>query len=164
MKIPWYFVLLFLLKTNGKKAHLDENSFHHCFGNFFKSAILKFTWLQLCSKFLLKNYEKHWQKHFERHYTVEDFSNMDQDTWKIISCSRYLENYQLHKIRACTSKIGYISLTFICFFFSQAKLVFKFNPAVISILAVFFLFTFWLLIFCGSWSSSSASTPFFYKK
>ena len=37
----------------------------------FESSILKVTWSQLCSKFLLKNYKTHWKQHFERYPTVE---------------------------------------------------------------------------------------------
>ena len=54
-------LLLFLFRTNGKKGHLDESDFCHCYGNFFKTAILKVTWYQLYSKFLLINYKAHWQ-------------------------------------------------------------------------------------------------------
>ena len=37
----------------------------------FESSFLKVTWSQLCSKFVLKNYEPHWKQHFERYPTVE---------------------------------------------------------------------------------------------
>ena len=37
----------------------------------FESSILKVTWSQLCSKFLLKNYQPHWKQHFERSPRVE---------------------------------------------------------------------------------------------
>ena len=30
----------------------------------FESSIVKVTWSQLCSKFLLKNYKPHWKQHF----------------------------------------------------------------------------------------------------
>ena len=33
----------FLFRTNGKKEHLDEGNFHHSYGNYFESAILKVT-------------------------------------------------------------------------------------------------------------------------
>ena len=40
--------LFFLFRSNGKNEHLDENNFRHVHGNYFKSAVLKVTWLQLC--------------------------------------------------------------------------------------------------------------------
>ena len=52
-KVPWYSVFsffIFLLRSNGKNEHLDENHFRHAYGNYFKSAVLKVTWFQLCSK------------------------------------------------------------------------------------------------------------------
>ena len=48
---------------------------------FFERGILKVTWSHLWSKFLLHNYEAHWKQHFERHPTVEDFKDLDQDTF-----------------------------------------------------------------------------------
>ena len=36
-------IFIFLFRINGQKAHLDENDFRHCYGNFFKSAVLKVT-------------------------------------------------------------------------------------------------------------------------
>ena len=47
---------------------------------FFESAILKVTWSQLCSKFLLKNNEAHLQQHFEIHPTFDNFTDIDQHT------------------------------------------------------------------------------------
>ena len=43
--IPWLH-FYFLFRTNGKKEHLDESNFRHCYGIFFKSAILEVTWSQ----------------------------------------------------------------------------------------------------------------------
>ena len=37
----------------------------------FEISILKVTWLQLCSKFLLKNYKPHWKQCFKRYPTFE---------------------------------------------------------------------------------------------
>ena len=37
---------------------------------FFESGILKVTWSQLCSKYLLNNYEPRWQQYFEIYPTV----------------------------------------------------------------------------------------------
>ena len=60
-----YIHLYFLFRTNGKGEHLDENNFRHSYGNYFESAILKVTWYQLCSKFILNIYEAHWQRHLK---------------------------------------------------------------------------------------------------
>ena len=41
MRMPWYYVcslILFLFWTNGKKGHLDEYDFRHCYGNFFSKV------------------------------------------------------------------------------------------------------------------------------
>ena len=59
----WVFIFYFLFRSNDKKEHLDENHFRHGYGNYFKSAVLKVTWFQLCSTFFLNNYEAHWQRH-----------------------------------------------------------------------------------------------------
>ena len=85
MKMPWYsvcsfFFFFFLFRTNINKGYLDESDFRHCYGIFFKSAILKVTWTQLWSMFLLNNYEAHLQQHFERQPRVENFTDMDLDT------------------------------------------------------------------------------------
>ena len=40
--------------------------------NVIAEAILKVTWSQLYSKFLLNNYETLWQQDFERHSRVKD--------------------------------------------------------------------------------------------
>ena len=39
MKMSWYsacLLLLFLFRANGKKGHLDEYDFRHCYGSFFR--------------------------------------------------------------------------------------------------------------------------------
>ena len=39
VKMSWYsacLLLSFFFRTNGKKGHLDENGFRHCYGNFFR--------------------------------------------------------------------------------------------------------------------------------
>ena len=38
-----FFLFFFLFRSNGKKEHLDENDFHHGYGSYFKSAVLKVT-------------------------------------------------------------------------------------------------------------------------
>ena len=65
---------------NVRKRYLNVSDFHHCYGNFFESAILKVTRSQLYSKFFVNNSTVHWQQDFERHPKVEDFTDMDQDT------------------------------------------------------------------------------------
>ena len=83
----------FSFSNKRQKAHLDENDFHHCYGNFFRIAILKVILSQLFSK-----------QHFERHHTVEDFMDLDQDRCEFFhqdlskhNQTKVLENYQLHK-------------------------------------------------------------------
>ena len=36
------FSFIFIFRINGKKGHLDENDFRHCYGHFFASDILNF--------------------------------------------------------------------------------------------------------------------------
>ena len=43
------FIFILLLRTNGKKEHLDENDFRHCYVFFFESAAVKVTLSQKCS-------------------------------------------------------------------------------------------------------------------
>ena len=51
------FYFIFVCRTNGKKEHLCENNFCYFYGNYSESAILKVTWSQPSSKFLLNNYD-----------------------------------------------------------------------------------------------------------
>ena len=44
------FIFSLLLRTIGKKEHLDENDFRHCYVFFFESAALKVTLSQKCSQ------------------------------------------------------------------------------------------------------------------
>ena len=84
VKMSWYsacLLLSFFFRTNGKKGHLDENGFRHCYGNFFEKGILKVTWSALCSKSFLNSYEAHWKQHFERYPVVLYFKDMDQHAW-----------------------------------------------------------------------------------
>ena len=62
----------FLFWTIIRKRYFDESDFHHCYGNFFESAVLNVVWSQLYSKFFLNSCEVHWPQHFERHPAVED--------------------------------------------------------------------------------------------
>ena len=112
---------------------MDENDFHHCYGNFFRIAILKVILSQLFSK-----------QHFERHHTVEDFMDLDQDRCEFFhqDLSKHNQtkiNEGIGKLSVaqkskpapqrtlhCTKTDG-ISFIFIRFFFLK-KLLFKFNP------------------------------------
>ena len=77
-------IFIFLFGTNSYKKHLDENNFSHPYGNFFESAVLKVTWLQLCLKFFLSNYEAHWQRHLRDTLQLTILTEMDQHTCKSI--------------------------------------------------------------------------------
>ena len=73
------FIFVFLFRNNCKKEHSHENDFFHSYDNYSVSVLTM---------------------GFERHLTVEDFTDMDQHSWKISwngDGSRCLENYQLHK-------------------------------------------------------------------
>ena len=75
--IPCFHLLFFLFRSDGKKECLDENTFRHGYGNHFKTAVLKVTWFQLCSKFFLNNYEVHCKWHlkdtFQRFFDIAQF-------------------------------------------------------------------------------------------
>ena len=114
-KLPWYSVFTFfnfLFRGNGKKEHLNENDFRHGYGNWFRSAVLKVTWFQLCSKFFLNNYEAHWQRHLKDTLQLKILR-----TWINIHTNSFLDKYHeikmgegalqiisCTKIRACSSK------------------------------------------------------------
>ena len=49
------FIFILLLRTNGKKEHLDENDFRHSYVFFFESAALKVTLSQKCSQVFHNN-------------------------------------------------------------------------------------------------------------
>ena len=106
-KVPWYSVFtffIFLFRSNVKKEYLDENDFCHGYVNYFKSAVLKVTWFQLCSKFFLNNYEAHWEQHLKdtlqlkilqtwinihTNYFIKNHEmKMGEDTSEIISCTK----------------------------------------------------------------------------
>ena len=111
----WYFAFLFfafLFRSNDKKEHLDENDFRHGYGNYFKSAVLKVTWYQLCSTSFLDNYEAHWQRHLKDTLQMKILR-----TWININANSFLGKYHemiidkgsleiisCTKIRACSFK------------------------------------------------------------
>ena len=47
----------------------------------FERSILKVTWSQICSTFLLNNYGAHWKYYFERYPAVEQFKDTDQHSY-----------------------------------------------------------------------------------
>ena len=129
------FIFTFLFRTNGTKGLLNETNFSHCYGNFFECANLKVTWLRLCLKFFLMNYEVHWQEHFERQPTDQDFTDMDQQKLfqKMPGKLSVAEKSKHPLWRAFHN----ISLVFMYVFFSQKRLVFKLNLVLIGILDKF---------------------------
>ena len=131
------FIFIFLVRTNGKKEHLDANDFHHSYGNYFESAIMKVTWYQLCSKFFLNIYKGHWQWHLKdtlQLKTLQQCNNIrTNSSWQISwnkNGRRCLENYQLYK---SLSLLYEEHFTYYCIllFFSK-NLVFKFNLILIQ--------------------------------
>ena len=129
--IPCSYLHFFCLESTVKSRH-------GC-GNYFRSDILKVTWWHLCSKFFLNNYKAHWQQHLK-----DTLQSKFLLTWINIRANYFLSNYHemkmsessseiisRTKIRTCSSKnIGPKQFTF--FFFSQIKLVFKFNLVLIE--------------------------------
>ena len=127
----------FLARTWRWDRELGWERFPHCYGSFFETAILKVTSSQLCSKFLLNNYEALLTTVF---WKVKSFgtlvricSNSFVKTWWNKNWRSCLENYQwhinlsAHSKEHCTKRDN-ISLIFIHFSFSQTNLVSKFNP------------------------------------
>ena len=93
------FIVYFLFRNNGKKEHLDENNFRHGYGNYFKSAVLKVTWFQLCSTFFLNNYEAHWQRHLKDILRLKILR-----TWINIQANSFLGKYEM-KMSECAMEI-----------------------------------------------------------
>ena len=105
------FHFYFLFRNNVKREQLDENNFHHCYGNFFsKVSFWKYKVLSQRLRGILATA-------FERHVTVEDFTDMDQ-----------------YRCRACSSKNTAIRhLTYYCSFsFFHTSLVYKYNVVLIE--------------------------------
>ena len=138
---------------------MDENDFHHGYGNYFRSFVLKVTWFQLRSKSFLDNYKIHWQRHLKLYFSLHTNSylgkchetKMSESALEIISCTKILA-YVLWRTLHQN-----ISLTIVFFIASQTGLVFKFNVALTAWISQQFVYLY-LWIFCVSWSSSSAST------
>ena len=89
----------FFVRSNNKKEHLDENDFRHCYGNYFRSVILKVTWFQLCSKFFLNNYEAHWQR-----YLKDTLQLKISRTWININTNSFLGKYHEMKMGESASE------------------------------------------------------------
>ena len=127
----WHFIWRCFFPASILKKTLDESNFHHCHDNFLESVILKVTFSQLYSKFLLNNSEAHDNKilidtlqlKILRTW-IEIRTNSFIKTWINMKrkSRRSLENYQFwkntiqHSKEHCT-KIDDISLIVIRFFF-----------------------------------------------
>ena len=110
-----------ILWSNGKNKHLNENEFRHSYGNYFRSAVLKVTWFQLCSKFFLNNYEAHWQRHLK--YTLQ---MKILRTWINIDANSFLGKY--HEIKMGEGALKIISCTKIqaCYLHQDISLIIVF--------------------------------------
>ena len=81
MKMSWYsacLLLLFLFRANGKKGNLNEHSFRHCYGSFFRKRHSESYVITAMFKVPSQQNEAHWQQHFERYPTVLCFTDIDQ--------------------------------------------------------------------------------------
>ena len=135
--IPSFYFLFYCLEATVKKQQFDENDFCHGYGSYFKCAVLKVTWFQLCSQFFLNNYDAHWPRHLKDTLQLKilrtwinihansslgkyHYMKMGEGALEIISCTKF---------RACSLKnIAPGHFTYYCIFFTfQANLVFKFN-------------------------------------
>ena len=159
------FIFIFLFPTKDKKEHLDENDFHHAYGDYFENAILKVTWYQLCLKFFLSNYETGWQKHLKDTLQLKILR-----TWINICANSFLDKKMgkgacLEHTPNCTKtwacSLSNISLFFVFFLFPSFKPSSQYESSVQRIIFAPFSLPFYLLLFCVSWSSSSASIHFF---
>ena len=128
MEMTWYsacLLLLFLFRTNGKKEHLDENNFRHCYGNFFRkwhsesylitaifevpsqklrdidSSILKDT-LQF---FILRTWINMRAKSFIKTSVSVTETRIDEGVWKKISCAKRALGRTSHQSRKHVSLI-----------------------------------------------------------
>ena len=65
MKVPWYFVLSFLIFCFEPTVREDTwmRSTFNVVVIFFKSSVLKVTWSQTCSKFFPNNFEANQKRH-----------------------------------------------------------------------------------------------------
>ena len=79
----------FSFKTNGKKKYFDENHFCNCYGNFFKSVIMKvFEHLKNISQVLWTWINIHMVQHpfSSKHYE----KNIEKGAWEIINWTKIL--------------------------------------------------------------------------
>ena len=76
--IPRVYCYYFYLEPTVRKDTWMRTASVTVMVTFFESGILKITWSQLCSEYLLKKYEAHWQQHFEGYSIVLYFTDIDQ--------------------------------------------------------------------------------------
>ena len=138
-KVPWYSVFsffIFLFRSNGKNEHLDENHFRHAYGNYFKSAVLKVTWFQLCWKFStitrhidngISNILYSWRFYGHGSTYMLIFSWVNIMKWKWEKVPWELSVAQKFKPVLWRILHQDISLIIVLFFSSQTNPVFKFN-------------------------------------
>ena len=138
-KVPWYSVFsffIFLFRSSGKNEHLDENHFRHAYGNYFKSAVLKVTWFQLCSKFStitrhidngISNILYSWRFYGHGSTYMLIFSWVNIMKWKWEKVPWELSVAQKFKPVLWRILHQDISLIIVLFFSSQTNPVFKFN-------------------------------------
>ena len=176
MKMTWYStcsLLLFLFTTNGKKRHTwMRTTSVTVMVVFFKSGILKVTWLQLCSKSLLSKKRSTlttvlWKIPYsflfyghESTRVLNLHQNFGEHHWngnrlKKESFAKRALGRTLHQNRNHVSLILYTS-------FSQTILVFKLPFFFLMTSTTIFRFVFWLTFDISlTWSLSSASTLFY---
>ena len=76
--IPRVYCYYFYLEPTVRKDTWMRTASVTVMVTFFESGILKITWSQPCSEYLLKKYEAHWQQHFEGYSIVLYFTDIDQ--------------------------------------------------------------------------------------
>ena len=68
----------FLFRINVRKRYLNERAFHHCYGNFFERAILKYhSYIQRSFSSIVRHNDN---SIYERHPKLEDLLGIDQNT------------------------------------------------------------------------------------
>ena len=71
------FIFILLLRTNGKKEHLDENDFRHSYVFFFRKCRFESYFITEMFTGLSQQLRDTLKTEFERQFTVEDFTEMD---------------------------------------------------------------------------------------
>ena len=131
-------VIIFLFRTNGKKGYLDENDFHTVIVVFPKVSfwkLLDLSYVQSCLSTIMRHIDTSIMKDTLQlkilRTRIKIRSNSFIKTWV---------NMMKRKPRKMHGKL---------------QIVQKLEPVLQRT-----LFTFWLLLFNGSWNSFSASTSF----